>query len=66
MTDQDNNKVNVGVWETVRILIVLVLCAGIAYKQGVAKGESSALRGSIRSGLDRVRCVEGSMRRDVN
>src|ERR1700681_3850774 len=66
MTDQDNNnKVNVGVRETVRILIALVLCAGIAYKQGVAKGESSPLRGQYdrvltEYAVSKARCAETS------
>jgi hypothetical protein len=58
MTDQNNsNRVKIGVWEKIRIVIGLVLLAGISYEMGLAHARSERNTGeysALRAQYDRV------------
>ncbi len=66
MTNQDNdNRVNIGVWEKIRILIGLVLVAAISYEMGLGHARAERSRGeyaALVAQYDRIETENSALR----
>ena len=65
MTDQENIRVNSGVWGKIRIVIGLALLAAISYEMGVRHARSERTMGeysALRAQYDRIETENSALR----
>ena len=65
MTDQENNRVNSGVWGKIRIVIGLALLAAISYEMGVRHARSERTMGeysALRAQYDGIETENSALR----